>query len=206
MTRAAPAVSIRRMREDDAHGAARLVHMSAAAMYDLTFGDRRRALRFIERSLGRQGPGPTREAVWVAERSGRVVGVLLAFAADAAGDLARRFLWQTLRHTPPWRWPTILRLERIGERHAPRPQPGSFYVDALATDPAHRRAGVAAALLAHAERHALAAGFDAVSLDTAEGNEGAAALYRSAGYSLVERVPAHPPIPPAIRFVKELGQ
>ena len=55
-----------------------------------------------------------------------------------------------------------------------------LYVDALATDPAHRRRGVAGALLAEADRMAAAAGLDGVALDTGLENRGARALYERA--------------------------
>ena len=59
------------------------------------------------------------------------------------------------------------------------------YIDALATDPAFRRRGAARALLEAAEHEARERGLPAVSLDTTLTNEGARALYASAGYDEV---------------------
>ena len=58
-----------------------------------------------------------------------------------------------------------------------------LYVDALATDAAHRRRGVARALLAEADRMAADAGLDGVALDTGIENRAARALYERTGFS-----------------------
>jgi ribosomal protein S18 acetylase RimI-like enzyme len=175
-------------------------------MYDGLLRDRDRALRFIEMTFRRAGLNVSQEATWVAEREGQAVGALIGFPAGAAVGLARRFAWMVLRHTAPWRWPAVMRLQWLGERHAPRPPPGSFYVDALATDPGHRRQGVASALLSRAERHARAIGLGALSVDTPDSNEGGLALYLSAGFTVVKRVETKPPLPRAVLLAKELNQ
>lgn len=197
----ADGVEVRRARPEDAPAIAPLVYSTAAGMYDLVLGDRERSLRFVEASLG----DARDELVWVAERGGELASVLVGFRAQDEAALARRFLLATLRRRPPWRWPGILRLHWLGERHAPRPVPDSFYLDALATAPAHRRAGVASALLAKAEAHARSCGMPALSVDTTESNEGARALYRAAGFEEVRVLRSPPPIPPAVELVKRLG-
>jgi ribosomal protein S18 acetylase RimI-like enzyme len=78
-------------------------------------------------------------------------------------------------------------------------------VDALATDPAHRRGGVATALLRRAEEHARAVGLGALSVDTPDSNEGGLALYLGAGFEVVERRETKPSLPAAVLLVKELG-
>jgi ribosomal protein S18 acetylase RimI-like enzyme len=202
----APAgLTIRRARDDDAPAVALLVHSTASVMYDLLLGNRERALRFIERGFRAAASNVSREVTWVADRGGEVVGALVAYPAGASAALARRLAWMVLQSTPPWRWPSVLRLQWLGERHAPRPAPGSLYVDALATDPAHRRGGVATALLRRAEEHARAVGLGALSVDTPDSNEGGLALYLSAGFEVVERRETKPPLPAAVLLVKELG-
>jgi ribosomal protein S18 acetylase RimI-like enzyme len=49
--------------------------------------------------------------------------------------------------------------------------------------PEHRRRGVASALTAVAEEHALSLGFDRLRLEVSEGNTAAQALYRSCGFA-----------------------
>jgi len=57
-----------------------------------------------------------------------------------------------------------------------------LYVDALATDPAHRRRGVARALLEEADRLAGEAGLAGVALDTGIENRAARSLYEHSGF------------------------
>jgi ribosomal protein S18 acetylase RimI-like enzyme len=58
-----------------------------------------------------------------------------------------------------------------------------LYVDALATDAAHRRRGIATALLDDAERRAREAGLAGVALDTGIENRPARALYERYGFT-----------------------
>lgn len=61
----------------------------------------------------------------------------------------------------------------------------------LATDPAHRRQGLAAALLARFEARAREAGAARAFLEVAEDNAPARALYARAGYAEVGRRPRY---------------
>ena len=61
----------------------------------------------------------------------------------------------------------------------------------LATDPAHRRQGLAAALLARFEAEARAGGAARAFLEVAEDNPPARALYARAGYAEVGRRPRY---------------
>jgi ribosomal protein S18 acetylase RimI-like enzyme len=75
-----------------------------------------------------------------------------------------------------------------------------LYVDALATEPAHRRRGVAGALLEEADRLAAAAGLDGVALDTGIENRAARALYERSGFTPSSLRPA-----PDERTARALG-
>ncbi len=61
----------------------------------------------------------------------------------------------------------------------------------IATDPAHRRQGLARAALAQGESVAGAKGATAVFLEVAEDNQAARALYAQAGYVQVGRRPGY---------------
>jgi ribosomal-protein-alanine N-acetyltransferase len=61
----------------------------------------------------------------------------------------------------------------------------------LATDPAHRRKGLAASYLARAETEAAQAGARSVFLEVAEDNTAARGLYAAAGYGQVGRRPGY---------------
>lgn len=61
----------------------------------------------------------------------------------------------------------------------------------IATDPAHRRQGLARATLAKAENDATALGARHIFLEVAENNVGACALYAAAGYAQVGQRPKY---------------
>ena len=183
---------------------ARLLHHSAADMYNRFAGGPDRALRLLERSLAEPGNASSADVVWVAEVDGRVAGAMAGFPVDEAVARSAAFLRLALRSAPPWRWPKALMLYWAGSRAAPSPPSPSFYVDALATDPALRRRGAASALLAEAERQARRRGLPAVALDTTVGNSEARALYARAEFEQVAYRPAARGLPGFVALVKRL--
>jgi len=173
-------VVVRSARPEDA--ADGLLFLSAAPYYAAYAGGQERARRLLRRLYPRGGHTASWEICRVAEAGGAVVGVLAAFPTDAGDALARRFVRLSLLHLPPWRAVGLMRHLRATASVAPRPPAGMLYVDALATDPGHRRRGIARALLAEADRMAAAAGLDGVALDTGIENRAARALYEHAGF------------------------
>jgi ribosomal protein S18 acetylase RimI-like enzyme len=170
---------------------ARLLFESAPDMYTRFSGGRERALATLERAFSEPGTVASGDVAWVVEVDGRTAAAMAAFPVAEAAARAQAFLRLTLRGTPVWRWPGTLRLYWAGGHANPKPREDSFYVDALATDPAFRRRGAARALLNEAERQAREYGLPAVTLDTAMNNEGARALYAAAGFDEVAyRAPA----------------
>jgi ribosomal protein S18 acetylase RimI-like enzyme len=166
--------------EDPAHG---LLFASAAPYYTAYAGGQERARRLLRVLYPRGGHTASWEVCRVAEAGGEVVGVIAAFPSDEGEELARRFVRLTLAHSPPWRVPALFRHLRATAAVSPQPPPGMLYVDALATDPAHQRRGVATALLADAERLAQLAGLAGLALDTGIENRPARALYERYGFS-----------------------
>jgi GNAT superfamily N-acetyltransferase len=195
---------VRRAEPRDFPAAAQLLHRSAETMYDRFAGGRKRALALIERSLGEPGTASSAEVVWVAELDRRVVGVMAAFPVDEGLARARAFLRLALRVAPLWRWPLALSLYWAGGRASPTPPADALYVDALATDAAFERRGVASALLAEAEQLARTRNLTAVALDTTIANTGARALYARAGYSEVAYRAAGRGLPGFVALVKPL--
>jgi ribosomal protein S18 acetylase RimI-like enzyme len=185
--------------------AARLLHYSAADMYNRFAGGSDRALRLLERSLALPGTASSAEVVWVAELDGRVAAAMAAFPVEEAIPRSAAFMRLALRHTPPWVWPRALLLYWVGGRAAPAPPAPAFYVDALATDPARRRRGAASALLAEAERQARARKLPRIALDTTIGNESARALYAREGFDEVAYRPAARGLPGFVALVKPLS-
>jgi ribosomal protein S18 acetylase RimI-like enzyme len=196
---------VRRARPGDAPAVARLLHLSAADMYDRFSGGRERAMRVLERSVAEPGNASSAEVVWLVDMDGEVAGAMAGFPVDEAAARSRAFLGLALRGAPPWRWPTALYLYWAGGRAAPSPPASAFYIDALATDPAFRRRGVARALLAEAERVARERGLPNLALDTTIANETARSLYASEGFDEVAYRPPGRGLPGFVALVKPLA-
>jgi ribosomal protein S18 acetylase RimI-like enzyme len=201
---AASLTGVRKAHPDDYAAVARLLHHSAADMYDRFAAGRERALRVLERSLAEPGTASSAEVVWIVELDGQVAGAIAAFPVDEAGPRARAFLRLALRESPPWRWPVALYLYWAGGRAAPSPPASALYIDALATDPSFRRRGAARALLAEAEREARRRGLPRVALDTTIANRPARALYAREGFDEVAYRPPGRGLPGFVALVKPL--
>lgn len=195
---------VRRAGPPDFPAVARLLHRSAADMYDRFAGGADRALTLLERSLAEPGTASSADVVWVAELDGRVAAAMAAFPVREAVARSRTFLRLALRVAPVWRWPTALSLYWAGGRASPRPPAEAIYVDALATAPSFERRGAARALLAEAERQGRERGLPAVALDTTIGNAPARALYAGAGYEEVAYRAAGRGLPGFVALVKPL--
>ena len=195
---------VRAYRESDSASAASLLYQSSGGLFDRYAGNRRHAERALARGLASEGTATSADVVTVAELEGRVAGVMAAMPFGEWTPRANAFLRVTLRVIPPWRWPQALWLYRASGRTAPEPPRTSFYVDSLATAPDLRRRGVATALLAEAERLALAGGLDSVSLDTWADNQGARALYARAGFDEVAHTPPVAGLPGGLSLLKRL--
>jgi ribosomal protein S18 acetylase RimI-like enzyme len=195
---------VRRAEPADFPAVARLLHRSAAGMYDRFAGGHDRALALLERSLAEPGNASSADVVWVADLDGRVAAAMAAFPVSEAVARSRAFLRLALRVAPLRRWPVALSLYWAGGRASPRPPAEALYVDALATAAAFERRGAGRALLAEADRQARVRGLTAVALDTTIGNDGARALYASAGYQEVAYRAAGRGLPGFVALVKPL--
>jgi ribosomal protein S18 acetylase RimI-like enzyme len=178
-------VRVRKAGQDDREAVARLLFESAVDMYERFSGGSERALTTLEQAFDTPGNLASMEVAWVAEVNGRPAAAMSAFPVAEAAERSRAYIDLTLRGTPFWRWPGVMRLYWVGGRASPKPREHSLYVDALATDPTFRRRGAARALLDEAERQARELGLPAVSLDTTLTNEAARALYAQAGFDEV---------------------
>jgi len=196
--------TVRPFASDDAGAAAALLYDSAGGLYDRYAGNERLALRAIARAFERPGTTASADVVWVAELDGRVAGAMAAMPAAWWAPRSRGFLLVTLRAIPPWRWPAALWLYRAGASGGPTLPSGSYYVDSLATTLDARRRGVARALLAEAERQAAQQSLEAVALDTFADNQGARALYASAGFRETRATPAAGAMPAGVSLLKKL--
>jgi ribosomal protein S18 acetylase RimI-like enzyme len=197
-------VQIRKARQEDVEAVAELLFESAPDMYERFSGGGQRALATISRAFHEQGTVASCEVVWVAELDGRIAAAMAAFPVTEAAERSRAYLGLALRATPFWRWPGTLRLYSAGGRASPKPREDSFYVDALATDPALRRRG--AARLDEADRQARARSLPAVTLDTTMNNAAARALYARAGFDEVAYRAATRRLPGFVALVRPVAR
>jgi ribosomal protein S18 acetylase RimI-like enzyme len=197
-------VRVRSARATDASAVAALVYETSPGLHDRFAGNRRRALLLLEEAFGRAGTNASAEVVRVAEVGTDVAAAMASFRANEVrrrGDALRRL---ALSRTPPWHWPSLLLFFRHGRRTTPPPPADSLYIDALASDPRHRRLGAARALLAAAEDEAVTLGLPALSLEAVDTNVAARSLYESAGF--VARTQSAPGggFPGFVLYVKDL--
>jgi GNAT superfamily N-acetyltransferase len=184
---------------------ARLIYLTSPVGYRLFGGDERRGIGLIEAAFASSGTDCARDVITLAELDGEVAGAMASFPTGEGDERRRRFVRTALRRRPPWRWPRIVSVARHGARHSPTPPAESLYIDSLATAERFRRRGVAAALLAGAEREARELGLPALALDTRATNTGARALYERLGFEVDVELPAVPPLPPLVGYVKTLA-
>ena len=79
------------------------------------------------------------------------------------------------------------------------------HLNLLAVDPAHRRRGIARALVRWLEETALTAGTFIIGLELRAGNEPARALYRALGYRELGQIPGYyQGVESAIRMVRDV--
>jgi ribosomal protein S18 acetylase RimI-like enzyme len=196
---------VRPARAEDEDAVVDLLYESATGMYDLYAGTRKRALRILRAAFRSSGNSASREVVTVVEMAGRPVAAMAAFPAATIERRARSFLLKSLSRSPPWTWPSALRVFHLGGRVSPAPPLDSFYIDALATAEPFRRRGAARALLAEAENLARAQGANSLALETAIRNLPAQSLYASSGFVVFEERTPSEGLPGFVGYVKELS-
>src|SRR6185436_18752588 len=201
-----PRVRVRKAGQEDRAAVARLLFESAVDMYERFSGGQERALATLERAFDTPGNLASQDVTWLAEFNGQPAAAMAAFPVAEAAERSRAYMDLTLRGTPFWRWPGVMRLYWTGGRASPTPRDNSFYIDALATDPAFRRRGAARGLLDEAERQAHAHGLPAISLDTTLTNEAARALYKGAGFDEVAYKAPSRGLPGFVALVKPVDQ
>ncbi len=114
----------------------------------------------------------------VAERVDHVLGMVLSYPISSADESATADL--------PAPIVPFVALEAKSV--------GTWYVNALAVRAGSRRLGIGATLMAHAEKQAIDAGFDTVSIQVYAQNTGAVRLYQRLGYEVAASAPvlSHP--------------
>jgi GNAT superfamily N-acetyltransferase len=180
--------SLRRGRPTDV-GCAELVFGSAESELASLAGSASSARRALKSLWQRPGHALSFEHAWVCEKAQVPIGLLIGFPAHNRARLIAKLFAHSLLYLSVWRWPlAVVALARLNQL-TPAPPRSSFYVMAVAVDPAHRRRGVGSALGQVAARVARTQGHTHISAHTGISHPGAQnALLRTGAYP----VASHP--------------
>jgi ribosomal protein S18 acetylase RimI-like enzyme len=140
----------------------------------------RRAGDIIAQAFTQPGHDLSHQYVTLAEQSGRIVGMVSGYTAEAhrhSTDEPLRAAAGRHRH----RLAAFTRITRRVVRFIDTIPDGDFYVRALAVEPAHRGTGIGTLLIGSLEDTARAAGSARLALDVAAKNRDARRLYERLG-------------------------
>jgi ribosomal protein S18 acetylase RimI-like enzyme len=175
--------TLRRATRGEASAVAPLF-LEAVPSIEIVLGGRRTALRGLEACYRTERTELSHRFGLVAEQDGDVAGIAIAFPGRLYQGLKLGTGVALARAAGPRHAPEVVRRERVLARLLPKVDPGFLYLSMVAVAPAHRRQGVAAALMrrvvAGAERLELG-----VALDTPMDNEPARVLYKGFGFQAV---------------------
>lgn len=168
--------TIRKARADDARELAELMNLAGegipAYLWAQSADPDEDLMSFGARRVARKQGGFSYVNAHVASRDNAIAGMLLSYQLPDPYDPG-----------PMDEIPSVVRpLVELESR-----APGSWYVNAVATDPEYRGQGIGHKLMALAEQLARESGAEAVSLIVAEENASAMALYRKLAYQVIER-------------------
>lgn len=177
---------IRSAEPDDAGEVARFMTVAGGGVYEFLLDGLVPGMSAAELLTpgiaGRTGSFSHRQCA-VAVMGDRIVGAVHAYPTDWMRDADRSFL-------PQDRLDHLAAFDRTQDW-------GSYFLSAVAVDPAHRRAGHALRLLDWVYARARTGGFSRVSLHVWADNPAARRLYESQGFRTlaVVDVPWHPCLP-----------
>ncbi|MDT5048055.1 MAG: hypothetical protein QOG75_3943, partial [Mycobacterium sp.] len=157
-------VTVRPARRNDP--VAGLVYDAAPQAYSAVAGSERAARAALEELWRTPGHSASFEHALVAEVDGRVVGVLIGFAARDRYRLHFALLRKGLRYVSMRRWPLLLAALPHLIAATPRPPRRAFYVGTIAVARHARRRDVASTLGYHAELAARRRGFPLIVAHT----------------------------------------
>lgn len=179
-------IHIRPATPDDAPELARLIDMAGGGVYEFLLDGLVPGLTAAEMLVpglaGTSGSLSYRHS-GVAEAAGRIVGIAHAYPADWIRT-------QDYTGLPADRLAHMEDFNRVQDW-------GSYFLSALAVDPAWRRRGIAARLLDWVYGRARSGGFDRVTLHVWADNAAARRLYAREGFAEIGRadIPWHERLP-----------
>lgn len=178
--------TIRPAEPDDAGDIAGFLSMAGGGVYEFLLDGLVPGVSAVEMLTpgiaGRSGSFSHRQCA-VAECGDRIIGAVHAYPADWMRDADRSFL-------PQDRLDHLAAFDRTQDW-------GSYFLSALAVDPAYRRAGHARRLLDWVYVRARTGGFSRLSLHVWADNPAARRLYETQGFAELAHVPVpwHPRLP-----------
>ncbi len=166
---------------EDGLAFAEYLDQAADGIFALLLG--RRTPSIIAEAFVSTGHDLSHEHVTIAERGGRPVGMLSAYTGSAhaqssTAELNRAAGWRRIRMIVVAL--PLLPMLSFSDRVARE----SFYIQAIAVDPAERGAGIGSMLMSVADAAAESAGSANLALDVAEHNDGARRLYERLGFEV----------------------
>jgi len=178
---------IRPARSCDTRPAVSLLHQAMGRLGDFFFGngDPSRTLDILEQLIARENNRFSYNFTFLAEKSGQVIGLLLAYPA---GIISRLEL-STGRHLFPilgWNGLLNLALRSLPLASCREAEQGEYYISALSVHPRFQGQNVGTRLIRFAEKEATKRDMHKCSLIVSLENEGARRLYLRHGYQVVK--------------------
>lgn len=163
-----------------------LLYSSAPELYDYMFARRQTIAQDYIAHEFRSGAGFIGHTIHtVAVADGEIVGVGAFYTRDHHAALQRGSAYEIFRFYGFLQMPSVFRHANHAGSVISRPRPGSMYIANLGVRPDMRGRGVGAALIEHETAKAKAAGFNKMTLDVADNNPRAEALYERLGFTFV---------------------
>jgi ribosomal protein S18 acetylase RimI-like enzyme len=176
-------ICFRAARTADAYSLAELMILAGGGMYEFLLEEiapKALLAGLIAKSVKMEAGGFSWRHCFVAERDGRIAGMINAYPAAWLES-------QELKMLPPDRVAVLDPIDQVQQWQ-------SYLISGIAVRPGQRRQGIARRLLECAMRRAEAEGFSQASLNMWADNEAARTLFEKQGFiveKLVE-VPEHP--------------
>ena len=174
-------LEMRKAKVEDARKLAELMNVAGegipAYLWERMAGPEEDVMTLGARRVARMEGGFSYTNAYIAARDGVIAGMLVGYRLPDPYETG------PMDDIPPVVRP-LVELEAVA--------PGSWYINAVATDALYRGQGVGRTLMDFAEQLAVASRAEALSLIVAEENTGARRLYKRLGYRDIDRRPNVP--------------
>lgn len=175
---------IRGAKPEDAEKAAELISMAWDELACIFAGskDKKDVTKVISTFCREKNNRFSYEYIDVAEKDGKIAGLVLAFPAEKEMKLNKPIMKKL-----PYMYKRKIsnyKEEVVPMLNSEEAKPGEYYIDSIAVHPNYRKNGLGKKLLMVARKRALKKGFKKVSLIVKPKNKGAIKLYKSSGYNM----------------------